>query len=192
MRTIVLAATLTLAINASAQTATPKPTPSHAKKTARAKHHTAAPAPKSMAAAPQPVAPVVPVIVPTPYAQNPIQQLRGSARAILIFAPDTKNAALVTQFALLERGEMALTEHDAILVPNIAQHHATDEAFPGENISPGSDGDQLSARLKFNVKPTDFTIILLDKNGTEQFRSNTPVDVASLGARMDGHSGPGE
>jgi hypothetical protein len=192
MRTIVLAATLTLALNASAQTVASKPTPAHAKKAIKAKHHAAAPAAKLVAAAPKPAAPVVPVVIPTPYAQNPIQQLRGSARAILIFAPDTKNPDLITQFALLERGEMALTEHDAILVPNIAQHHPTDEVFPGENISPGSDGDQLSARLKFNVKPTDFTIILLDKNGTEQFRSNTPVDVASIGARIDGHSGPGE
>jgi hypothetical protein len=131
-------------------------------------------------------APVVPVIVPTPYAQNPIQQLRGSARAILIFAPDTRNPALLMQFTLLERGEMALSKRDAVVVPNITLHHPTDDAFPGENISPGSDGDQLSARLKFNVNPTDFTIIVLDKNGVEKLRSNTPVTVASIGDRLDG------
>jgi hypothetical protein len=191
MRTILLAATLTLALQASAQTtATPAPAKHHTtKKTAATKHRAAAP---KVVAVAKPAAPVIPDIIPTPYAQNPIQQLRGSASAILIFAPDTKNPDLIAQFTLLERNEMALTEHDAILVPNIAQHHPTDDAVPGENISPGSDGDQLSARLKFNVKPTDFTIILLDKDGTEKLRSNTPVDVASIGARLEGHSGPAE
>ena len=188
MRTLTLAATLTLALTASAQTTTPAAT--HAKKT-RAKHHGPAAA-AAVAAVTQPSAPAVPAIIPAPYSQNPIQQLRGSASAILIFAPDTTNPALLMQFALLERNEMSLTEHDAILVPNIAQHHPTDDAVPGENISPGSDGDQLSARLKFGVKPTDFTIILLDKDGTEKLRSNTPIDVASIGAGLEGRPGPGE
>lgn len=194
MRTIFLAATLTFALQSGAQT-TAAPTPAPAKhhttkKTAAAKHRAAAPA--KVVAIAQPAAPVVPAVIPTPYAQNPIQQLRGSASAILIFAPDTTNPALLMQFALLERNEMSLTEHDAILVPNIAQHHPTDDAVPGENISPGSDGDQLSARLKFGVKPTDFTIILLDKDGTEKLRSNTPIDVASIGAGLEGRPGPGE
>jgi hypothetical protein len=191
MRTILLAATLTFALHAGAQTtATPAPAKHHAtKKTAATRHRPAAP---KIVAIAKPAAPVVPAIIPTPYAQNPIQQLRGSASAILIFAPDTTNPALLMQFALLERNEMALTEHDAILVPNIAQHHPTDDGVPGENISPGSDGDQLSARLKFDVKPTEFTIILLDKDGTERLRSNTPVDVASIGAHLESRPGPGE
>jgi hypothetical protein len=190
MRTIVLAATLTLALHAAAQTTTPPataPTTTHhaSAKKPKAKPHAAAP--KVIAAAPiVPAAPAPPAIIPTPYAQNPIQQLRGNSRAILIFAPDTKNPALLMQFTLLERGQMALTQRDAILVPNITLHHPTDDAVPGENISPGSDGDQLSARLKFNVQPSDFTIIVLDKDGSVKFRSNTPVTVADIGARLDG------
>jgi hypothetical protein len=193
MRTILLAATLTFALQAGAQT-TAAPAPAKhptAKKISATKRHAIAPAAK-VADVHHPSAPVAPAVIPTPYAQNPIQQLRGTARAILIFAPDTSNPDVLMQFALLERNEMALSERDAILVPIIAQHHTSDEAFPGENISAGTDGDQLSARLKFNVKPTDFTIILLDKDGTEKLRSNTPVSVASIGARIDGVPGPGE
>jgi hypothetical protein len=187
MRTIILAATLSLTLQAGAQTTlTPaqrnasQPT---AKQSSRATHHE----PEFRL-----VLESVPTITPAPFSQNPIQRLRGTASAILIFAPDTTTPALLMQFALLERNELALTEHDAILVPNITQHHTTDEAFPGENISPGTDGDQLSARLKFNVNPSDFAIIVLDKDGTVKFRSSTPVTVASIGARLDSPSRPGE
>jgi len=189
MRTIILAATLTLALHAGAQTATPAPTTSHTAARNTAANHPPA-APKfSLVLVSQPPAPA---IVPAPYSQNPIQQLRGTASAILIFAPDTTTPELLMQFALLERNELALTERDAILVPNIAQHHTSDEAFPGENISPGTDADQLSARLKFNVKPNDFAIIVLDKDGTVKFRSSTPVSVASINDRLDGTHPPGE
>lgn len=135
-------------------------------------------------AAPAALKPAAPA--PAPFAQNPIAQLRGNARALVIFAPDTTSPALLRQLAMLERNELFLSVRDTVLVPVIARHHATDESLPGENISPGSDGDQLSARLQFGIAPGDFAIILLDKDGTEKLRSSTPVSVNSISARIDG------
>jgi hypothetical protein len=218
MRTIVLAATLTLALQAAAQSpVVPAIGPRIAHKTIRPvvrltkrsltvryirsnQLSASYPSPRAhqaakLVAVAQPATTSVATVAattPAPFAQNPIVQLRGNARAILIFAPDTTSPALLRQFAMLERNELALSERDAVLVPIIARHHGADEAFPGENINPGTEGDQLSARLKFGVASNDFAIILLDKDGTEQLRSSTPVTVASIGARIDGLPGPGE
>ncbi len=131
-------------------------------------------------------------VTPTPFDQTPIVHLRGNARALVIFAPDTTNPALRRQLSLLERDEMALAQHNTILVPVIIRHHATDLPLPGENIKPGTPADQLSARLEFAVKRNDFTVILLDKDGSIKLRSSTPVTVNSIGAHLDGFTDPGE
>ena len=189
MRTTLLAATLTLALHANAQTTTPTPTTTHtATRTTTAANHPPAAPQFSLVLVNQPA----PTIAPAPFDQNPIQKLRGTACAILVFAPDIASPELIAQFSLLERDELALTEHDAILVPNIAQPHASNDTFPGENISPGTDADQLSARLKFNVKPTDFAIIILDKDGTVKFRSDSPISVTSIGDRLNAARNHGE
>jgi hypothetical protein len=216
MRTIALAVTLTFALHAGAQSPVrPAIGPRIAHKTIRplarmtrakltihsirstqlARRRTTARAHATLVSADYlaaPAASAASTSTPAPYSQNPILQLRGNARAILIFAPDTANPTLLRQFALLERNELFLSERDAVLVPNITHHHGADDSFPGENISPGNDGDQLSARLKFGISSNDFAIILLDKDGTVQLRSSTPVDIASIGARIDRLSGPGE
>jgi hypothetical protein len=194
MRMILLAASLTLALPALAQTSTPA-APSQlatiatsqplAREVKAPTNHAAATTP-TVATTAQPAASADAEPQPAPFSQNPIQQLRGNARAILVFAPDTTNPALLAQFAALERDELGLSERDTILVPIITHHHSADESFPGENINPGTYNDQLAARVKFGIKSDEFAIVLLSKDGTELFRSSTPVTVSSLNAHLDG------
>jgi hypothetical protein len=136
----------------------------------------AKPAPRIAAAPP----------IPAPFSQNPILQLHGNARALLIFAPDTSNSALRRQMDLLANHDLELSTRDTVFVPIITGHHVPNDIFFGENIRSGTYRDQLSARRKFGIKYNEFAIILLDKDGTEQFRSTTPVPIASISTVIDG------
>ena len=166
MRPLTLAATFTLALTLplGAQTAT-------------------SPA-KPTVAATRPV----PLVAP-PYSQNPIQQLQGNARALLIFAPDTSNAALRKQMQLLSGHDLELSKLNTVFVPLVTLAHGPSDVVFGENIHPGNYRDQLSARRKFGIKYNQFAIILLDKDGTEQFRSITPVPMSSITNAIEGTTG---
>jgi hypothetical protein len=146
-------------------------------KVSGSRHAVAAkPAPRTAAAPP----------IPAPFSQNPILQLRGNARALLIFAPDTNNSALRRQMDLLTGHDLELSTRDTVFVPIITQSHGSSDLSFGENIRSGTYSDQLSARKKFGIKYNDFAIILLDKDGTEQFRSTTPVPITSISTIIDG------
>ena len=130
----------------------------------------------------------IPVLKPAPFAQNPINQLRGNANVLLIFAPDSSSIALHRQLQLLDHHELTLTERDTVLIPEVAARDS-DYIFPGENLSAGSPADQLSARQKFGLRDDQFAIILLNKNGVEQFRSPIPVSPDVLASELDAESG---
>lgn len=117
---------------------------------------------------------------PAPFSQNPINTLRGNARALLVFAPDTQTLALRQQMEMLDKHTLELTENDTILVPVITTHHGADDVFPGENLNSGTYRDQLSARQHFGLKYNEFAVIILDKDGNESFRSKVPVSVGDL------------
>lgn len=124
-------------------------------------------------------------LVSPPYSQNPIQQLQGNARALLIFAPDTSNVPLRKQMQLLKGHDLELSKLNTVFVPLVTLAHGPDDVIFGENIHPGNYRDQLSARRKFGIKYNQFAIILLSKDGTEKFRSTTPVDMATLTTEID-------
>jgi hypothetical protein len=126
----------------------------------------------------------VPLISP-PYSQNPILQLKGNARALLIFAPDTTNAALRQQMQLLHGHDLQLSKLNTVFVPLVTLAHGPSDVVFGENIHPGNYRDQLSARRKFGIKYNQFAVILLDKDGTETFRSTTPVTMSSITNAID-------
>lgn len=127
----------------------------------------------------QPPTAKAPLVSP-PYSQNPIQQLQGNARALLIFAPDTSNPALRLQMHLLKGHDLELSKLNTVFVPLVTLAHGPNDVVFGENIHPGNYRDQLSARRKFGIKYNQFAIILLSKDGTEKFRSTTPVDMTTL------------
>lgn len=172
MRPLALAASLTLALSLplAAQTAS-----------STTDHYT----PRSAATKPT----AKPPLVSPPYSQNPILQLQGNARALLVFAPDTSNPALRKQMQLLKGHDLELSKLNTVFVPLVTLAHGPDDVVFGENIHPGNYRDQLSARRKFGIKYNQFAIILLDKDGTEKFRSTTPVTMADLTTTIDSLGG---
>lgn len=168
MRPPTLAASLILALTLPLAAQTTPPTTDHY-------------TPKSAATTTPAKAP----LVSPPYSQNPIQQLQGNARALLIFAPDTSNAALRQQMHMLSGHDLELSKLNTVFVPLVTLAHGPDDVIFGENIHPGNYRDQLSARRKFGIKYNQFAIILLSKDGTEKFRSTTPVDMTTLTTEIE-------
>jgi hypothetical protein len=154
-----------------------KTAPTHRPATKRPAHKKPTPAIKPVAATPA-------LPAAAPFSQNPILSLRGNARALIVFAPDTKTLALRQQMELLDKHTLELTQNDTVFVPIITIHHGPEDVFPGENLNSGTYRDQLSARQKFGLKYNDFAVIILDKNGNETFRSRTPVSVADLKSHL--------
>jgi hypothetical protein len=191
MRPIALAATLTLALTLplAAQTTNTPPAATNATTTDHyvPPSHTAAPTTTTPAlsgtSTPPPAQTTTttakaPLVSP-PYSQNPILQLQGNARALLVFAPDPANPALRHQMQLLHGHDLELSQLNTVFVPLVTLAHPNDVVY-GENLHPGNYRDQLSARRKFGVKYNQFVLILLDKDGVEKFRSSTPMTIADL------------
>jgi hypothetical protein len=209
MRPITLAATLTLALTLplAAQT-TPTPAATDATTSdhyvPRSQAPSATPEPTMSGVSTPPPAQTVPAVAPAapaipapkvalvspPYSMNPILQLQGNARALLIFAPDPSNPALRQQMQLLHGHDLQLSQLNTVFVPLVTLAHPNDVIY-GENLKPGNYRDQLSARRKFGIKYNQFALILLDKDGVEKFRSATPMTIADLTNAIEPHPGKG-
>jgi len=206
MRPITLAATLTLALTLplAAQTTTP---PAATDATTSDHYvpptHTADATTMSGVSTPPPAqttpiiattTPAIPApkvgLVSPPYSMNPILQLQGNARALLVFAPDPANPALRQQMQLLHGHDLQLSQLNTVFVPLVTLAHKNDVVY-GENLNPGNYRDQLSARRKFGIKYNQFAIIILDKDGVEKFRSGTPMSMADLTNAIEPHPGKG-
>lgn len=126
------------------------------------------------------------VLTGTCIAQNrqPFPQLQGSARVLIVFAPDANSAQFSTQLQLIERHSFELSQRNTVVVPVSAARFA-DEHYSFENLPLGTPGEQADARTQFHVSPGQFMVILLSQDGREQMRSPSPVDIHELTARLD-------
>jgi len=158
-------------------------------------HHPPARRSSHTAHAVKPVKPVAPVPAPVvavappaaaPFSQNPMMQLHGNARALVVFAPDSANAALKQQYALLASHVGDLSDRDVVMMSIVTVHHGPDDVFAGENLPSGTFRDQLAARHKFGVKDNEFVVILVDEDENEVFRSSTPMTMEDLEAQIGG------
>jgi len=119
-------------------------------------------------------------------AQNEaLVQLQGTSRVLLIFSPDSNNARFKRQLELIEHHNFELTERNTVVVPIAFVNHASDEHFVGENLVLGAPGEQAYARTRFHVQPGQFLVVLLKADGSEQLRSDNPIDIHELTAKLD-------
>jgi hypothetical protein len=116
---------------------------------------------------------------------HPITQLQGSARVLIVFAPDTNSVNYKRQLQLMERHSYELTERNIVVVPVSPVAVTSESGFNGENLPLETIGDQAEARSRFHVQPGDFLVILITQDGTEQIRSTNPVDIHQLVAKLD-------
>lgn len=119
---------------------------------------------------------------------QPISQLQGTARVLIVFAPDPNSTEFKRQLQLIERHSFELSLRNTVVVP-VSTAQISDEHFSFENMPLETPSEQADARTRFNVQPGDFIVILLNQNGVEQIRSHIPVDIHSLTASLDSQPG---
>ena len=107
-----------------------------------------------------------------------LYELRHTSRPLLVFAPKPDDPQLEIQLRRFTQNAAMLAERDVIVI-----------AIPFENPSPTdatlSPEDATQARRRFNIAPTDFTVILIGKDGSEKLRDTKPFTIAKLRDTID-------
>ena len=116
---------------------------------------------------------------------HPLTQLQGSARVLMVFTPDANSADFKRQLDLIQRHSFELSSHNTVVVP-VSTGSLSIDHFSFENLPLGSVADQAEARTRYHVQAGDFAVILLNRDGSIQIRSATPVDIHELTATLDG------
>jgi hypothetical protein len=118
-------------------------------------------------------------------AQEPsLSQLQGSARILVVFAPDAHNQDFNRQLQLIERHSFELSLRNTVVVP-ISSSMDTAAHFSFENLPLISSAEQADLRDRFHVQSGDFLVVLLNEEGNVQIRSASPVDIHELTASLD-------
>ena len=125
------------------------------------------------------------VLLGTCAAQNahPLTELQGTSRVLIVFAPNSNSASFLRQLQLIERHAYELTERNTVVIP--VSLVGAEPHFSGENLPLATSDEQASARNRFHVLPSDFLVVLLSQDGTEQIRSANPLDIHELTAKLD-------
>jgi hypothetical protein len=109
----------------------------------------------------------------TPTGIVSLATLRDRARPLLIFAPTPNDPQLQIQLRNLQNSVPALAERDIVVI-----------AIPYNSPSPTqatlTDSGAQTARRRFHIDPSDFTVILLGKDGGEKLRSTKPLPIETL------------
>ncbi len=117
--------------------------------------------------------------------QRPVPQLQN-ARALIVFAPAADSPAFRTQLQLLERHSFELSMYNTVIVPVMAADPVTSpDYFAFEHVNLATADDEAAARARFHIQPGDFAVILLNPDGSEQFRTTTPLYIHTLVALLD-------
>jgi hypothetical protein len=107
-----------------------------------------------------------------------LSELRNIARPLLIFAPSPDDPQLQIQLRRLHDNAPALSARNIVVI-----------AIPYNSPSPTSaqltDTAAQSARRRFNIAPTDFSVILIGKDGGEKLRATEPLTLDKLRDTID-------
>ncbi len=121
----------------------------------------------------------------TAQEHHSLSQLQGSARVLIVFAPDhTESADFNRQLQLIERHSFELSLRNTVVVPVSTEMDASAH-FSFENLPLGNPLEQADLRSRFHVQPADFLVVLLSQDGIVQIRSASPVDIHALTASLD-------
>ncbi|GAC1427778.1 MAG: hypothetical protein NVSMB62_25720 [Acidobacteriaceae bacterium] len=118
--------------------------------------------------------------------QSPaISQLQGTSRVLMVFAPDANSVSFKRQLALIERHSFELSSRNTVVIPVSENAGGPGDLFSGEQLPLSSTTEQVYARTRFHVEPSTFLVLLLNEDGAEQLRSQRPVDIHELVAKLD-------
>ncbi len=116
---------------------------------------------------------------------HPITQLQGTSRILMVFAPNPDSANFKRQLELIEHHSFELSSRNTVLVPVSENLGLVGNLFGGEQLPLSSTTEQVYARTRFHVDASDFVVLLLNEDGAEQLRSQKPMDIHELVAKLD-------
>jgi len=114
---------------------------------------------------------------------QPIPELGGRARVLIVFAPDGGGVDFQRQLQLIERHSFELSVRNTVVVP-VSRAGLADDHFAFENLPVGNLEEQ-ALRQQFRVLPGEFLVVLLSEKGAVKIRSGSPVDIHVLVASLD-------
>lgn len=100
-------------------------------------------------------------------------------RVLIVFSPNTFNADYRSQSNALQKAESGINERDLEVFYALNQSSASAKG----QILPETPTQNL--RAEFNVSPSDFTTILIGKDGTEKLRSDEVISIEKLFEEID-------
>ena len=123
-----------------------------------------------------------PMLAQSPGVPTTLAALRYSQRPLLIFAASPDDPQLQIQLRTLQQHAQDVAERDVAVI-------ALPFRTPSPTASTLTEADAEIARHRFNVAPTDFTVILLGKDGGEKLRSRKPLTIDKLRDIIDAMPG---
>ncbi len=111
--------------------------------------------------------------------ENPLAKHRWEHRVILVFAPDTESTDFQQQLDILTSDSAGMKDRDLFV------YHL----FPkGGTVADGGDlaAETVRAlRQRYRIEPSDFTTILIGKDGGEKLRTEKPLPLEKLFDTID-------
>jgi hypothetical protein len=117
--------------------------------------------------------------------KQPLASLTDRNRVLLVFAPASSDPNFANQQKFFKDQASQASERDLILIPVLAKWTSNDTDLRKENASFTSETEQTSLRTRYKIQPTEFTVILVGKDGGEKLRSRTPVTMEKLSELID-------
>jgi hypothetical protein len=110
--------------------------------------------------------------------------MRNCFRPVLVFAPTAKDPSFVSQQAMLEQYADDMMDRNLLYVPVLEQPKQFQQPLDAPYVVL-KQAELNTLRARFQVDPSEFTIILVGKDGGEKFRSHKPISVLKLDALVD-------
>lgn len=118
------------------------------------------------------------VVAQTAASPTTLEALQDRYRPLLLFAAKPDDPSLLAQMTRLKNSAPGLHERDVLVI-----------VLPYNTPSPSdislTPESALATRRRFHVAPSDFTAILLGKDGGEKLRSEKPVSFEKLQTLID-------
>lgn len=116
---------------------------------------------------------------------QPLAEIQGTSRILMVFAPDANSANFKRQLQLIEHHSFELSSRNTVVVPVSVGGDLAADLFGGELFPLSGNSELTYARNRFHIQATDFTVILLNENGAETLRSQQPLGIRELTAQLD-------
>lgn len=119
-----------------------------------------------------------------PVQPTTLKAMRDCFRPLLVFAPSAHDAAFAAQQALLEEYADDMMDRNVLYTPVLLQRgHFNAPLDAPYVLLKQSELDAIRAR--FQIKPSEFVVVLIGKDGGEKFRTNKPISVLKLDDIVD-------